>query len=142
MTLEEIEEAAAVAVQVKENARVQYVAAKEALAVARTELQQADMAWLHAQLALYQARVETLAPIAPAIRVLVEGRSDYTRAIAVEVIVSATIFEGRITDKMREDFGPPQWGPRERFSTARGYARCDLERWIARAKNEALPART
>lgn len=141
MTLEEIEEAAAVAVQVRQNARVQYTAVRQALAEAEANLQQADATWLRAQRVLYQARVETLAPIAPAIRVLVEGRSDYTRAIAVETIISTTIFEGRITDKMQEDFRPPQWGPRERFSTARGYSRRDIERWIARAKNEAVSAR-
>lgn len=141
MTVKEVELAVTAAEGAKEKVQVQLTAAGVAVMVARLELREANTAWVQARRALYQAQVEALEPPGPVVRLLVEGRWEYTRAIAVEQIVSDTIFEGRMTGAEQQGFEPPSWGSRKRFSTATGYARRNLEEWIAHARKGGPPIR-
>lgn len=121
-----------------EAARQTAAAAALALCVAQGASRAAFIAEEGAARQLFQATVEDLAfrPPWPAIRVILLNRGRESEAIAIEEIVSDSIFVGR---RLRGE--SLVWGGLQRFSTALGERRADLIKWIAAAREGGPPIR-
>ena len=110
--------------------------AERLLGVAFGAEQKAQRAMGDAAAALFEARVRELPAPDGMAPVVVIGSGQWARAIAVDTIVSETIFEGWQTAPFRSDrpTDAPHWHSRQRFSTSARYSRRDLFNWIQRAR--------